>query len=55
MNRKKIDNRIRTLIENGVSKKHRTMIVIVGNSNDQVSLFISFWYIFSESENECKL
>lgn len=36
MNRKKIDNRIRTLIENGVAEKHRTMIVIVGNSNDQV-------------------
>lgn len=36
MNRKKIDNRIRTLIENGVTQKHRTMILIVGNSNDQV-------------------
>ena len=35
---KKIDNRIRVLIENGVQQKHRTFFVIVGNkAKDQVS------------------
>jgi len=34
---KKIDNRIRVLIENGVAEKHRTMFVIVGDhAKDQV-------------------
>eukprot|EP00112_Aurelia_sp_Birch-Aquarium-sp1_P011190 Seg2357.3 transcript_id=Seg2357.3/GoldUCD/mRNA.D3Y31 product="RNA cytidine acetyltransferase" protein_id=Seg2357.3/GoldUCD/D3Y31 len=34
---KKIDNRIRLLVENGVQEKHRTMIVIVGDhARDQV-------------------
>nr|KAG5689469.1 hypothetical protein BaRGS_021016 [Batillaria attramentaria] len=37
MVRKKIDNRIRVLIENGVAKKHRSMFVIVGDhGKDQV-------------------
>lgn len=37
MVRKKIDNRIRTLIENGVTAGHRTMFVIVGDKGrDQV-------------------
>ncbi|XP_050531517.1 RNA cytidine acetyltransferase isoform X2 [Daktulosphaira vitifoliae] len=37
MVRKKIDNRIRTLIENGVISGHRTMFVIVGDKGrDQV-------------------
>jgi len=31
MVRKKVDNRIRTLIENGVAQKHRSMFFIVGN------------------------
>ena len=35
---KKIDNRIRVLIENGVQQKHRTFFVIVGDkAKDQVS------------------
>ncbi|ELT91505.1 hypothetical protein CAPTEDRAFT_195329 [Capitella teleta] len=35
--RKKIDNRIRVLIENGVAQGHRTMFVVVGNrARDQV-------------------
>ena len=35
---KKIDNRIRVLIENGVQEKHRTFFVIVGDkAKDQVS------------------
>ena len=35
---KKIDNRIRVLIENGVEQKHRTFFVIVGDkAKDQVS------------------
>lgn len=41
MVRKKIDNRIRTLIENGVTAGHRTMFAIVGDKGrDQVILFI---------------
>lgn len=38
MVRKKIDNRIRVLIENGVTLGHRTMLVVVGDKGrDQVS------------------
>lgn len=38
MVRKKIDNRIRVLIENGVTLGHRTMFVVVGEkARDQVS------------------
>lgn len=34
---KKIDNRVRLLIENGVSEKHRTMFFVVGDhAKDQV-------------------
>jgi N-acetyltransferase 10 len=41
MVRKKIDNRIRTLIENGVIAGHRTMFAIVGDKGrDQVIIFI---------------
>ena len=37
MVKKKIDNRIRLMIENGVKMKHRTMFVIVGDkARDQV-------------------
>lgn len=40
MVRKKIDNRIRTLIENGVTAGNRTMFVIVGDKGrDQVLQF----------------
>lgn len=39
MVKKKIDNRIRVMIENGVKMKHRTMFVIVGDKGrDQVRL-----------------
>jgi len=39
MVRKKIDNRIRILIENGVTLGHRTMFAIVGEkARDQVSI-----------------
>ena len=31
MVRKKVDNRIRVLIENGVATKHRTMFFVVGD------------------------
>jgi len=38
MVRKKIDNRIRVLIENGVAERHRTMFVVIGDhARDQVS------------------
>ena len=37
MNRKKIDNRIRVLIENGVALRHRSFFVIAGDKGrDQV-------------------
>ncbi|XP_064600007.1 RNA cytidine acetyltransferase-like [Liolophura sinensis] len=37
MVRKKIDNRLRVLIENGVAQKHRTMFVVIGDhGRDQV-------------------
>lgn len=37
MIRKKIDDRIRILIENGVVQKHRTMFVVIGEkAKDQV-------------------
>lgn len=51
MGRKKIDNRIRVLIENGVKLGHRTLFVVVGDkSKDQVIkhvrivLFVSHSY-----------
>ena len=35
--RKKVDNRIRVLIENGIALRHRTMFVVVGDkAKDQV-------------------
>ncbi len=38
MVRKKVDDRIRKLIENGVVTKHRSMFVIIGNKGkDQAS------------------
>jgi N-acetyltransferase 10 len=42
MVRKKIDNRVRVLIENGVTLGHRTLFVVVGDKGrDQVSsLFV---------------
>ena len=48
MVRKKIDNRLRILIENGVAEKHRSMFVVVGDhGRDQVRLtsgeFVSIW------------
>lgn len=39
MVKKKIDNRIRVMIENGVKLGHRTMFVIVGDkARDQVPI-----------------
>ncbi len=41
--RKKVDNRIRVQIENGVALQHRTMFVVVGDrGRDQVVLNLSF-------------
>ncbi len=38
MVRKKLDNRMRILIENGITEGHRTMFVVVGDkARDQVS------------------
>lgn len=47
MGKKKIDIRIRTLIENGIKLNHRTMFVLVGdNGKDQV---VNLHYILSKS------
>lgn len=46
MVKKKIDNRIRVMIENGVKLGHRTMILLVGDkSRDQVSDCTHFFNI----------
>lgn len=45
MVKKKIDNRIRVMIENGVKLGHRTMILLVGDkSRDQVSTLFCFYH-----------
>ena len=47
MVRKKIDNRIRVLIENGVALKHRSLFVLVGDhSRDQVGQDSLWIFIF---------
>lgn len=44
---KKIDNRIRVLIENGVQKRHRSLFVVVGDKGkDQVSYEIKIFSSF---------
>lgn len=51
MVRKKIDNRLRVLIENGVTLGHRTMFVVVGDKGrDQVrkTLVLGFGIQFRE-------
>lgn len=42
MVRKKIDNRIRTLIENGVKLGNRTLFVIVGDKGRDQVLFAKY-------------
>jgi N-acetyltransferase 10 len=43
MVKKKIDNRIRVLIENGIQLNHRSLIVVVGDKGrDQVIYLILF-------------
>jgi len=38
--RKKVDNRIRVMIENGIATQHRSMFVVVGDKGrDQVQNF----------------
>lgn len=45
--RKKVDSRVRTLIENGVKLRHRTMFVVIGDkSKDQV---VNLHYILSKA------
>lgn len=45
--RKKVDERIRTLIENGVKNRHRSMFVIIGDkSRDQVPPFLFVLFLF---------
>ncbi|XP_047316281.1 RNA cytidine acetyltransferase 1-like [Impatiens glandulifera] len=45
--RKKVDERIRTLIENGVKSRHRSMFVIIGDkSRDQI---VNLHYMLSKS------
>ncbi|KAF7840044.1 RNA cytidine acetyltransferase 1 isoform X1 [Senna tora] len=46
--RKKVDERIRTLIENGVKTRHRSMFVIIGDkSRDQI---VNLHYMLSKSQ-----
>ena len=48
MIRKKVDERVRTLIENGVHTRHRSFFVIVGDrGKDQVA---NLHYILSKSQ-----
>ena len=48
MVRKKIDNRIRTLVENGVQQHHRTFFVLVGDrGRDQV---VNLHYMLSKAQ-----
>lgn len=43
-----MDERIRTLIENGVKQRHRSMFVIIGDkSRDQVRFFIILFSIIN--------
>ena len=42
MVRKKIDNRIRVMIENGVALGHRTMFVVVGDKGRDQVIVIGF-------------
>ena len=43
MVKKKIDNRLRIMIENGVKLGHRTMFVLIGDkSRDQVHIFMPY-------------
>ncbi|KAL0424445.1 UNVERIFIED_CONTAM: RNA cytidine acetyltransferase 1 [Sesamum radiatum] len=45
--RKKVDERIRTLIENGVKARHRSMFVVIGDkSRDQI---VNLHYMLSKS------
>lgn len=49
MVRRKIDNRIRVLIENGVTLGHRTMFVVVGEkARDQVSIQLNTCMYFED-------
>ncbi|CAL5354163.1 unnamed protein product [Camellia sinensis] len=46
--RKKVDERIRTLIENGVKTRHRSMFVIIGDkSRDQI---VNLHYLLSKAD-----
>ncbi len=43
MVKKKIDNRLRVLIENGIKSFHRSLVVIVGDKGrDQVNPYLNF-------------
>ena len=55
VNRKKIDNRVRLLIENGVSQGRRSMFVVVGDkARDQV-LFNNFERNFIDNNSLLRL
>ncbi|XP_057416267.1 RNA cytidine acetyltransferase 1 [Lotus japonicus] len=50
--RKKVDERIRTLIENGVKSRHRSMFVIIGNkSRDQI---VNLHYMLGKAQIKSK-
>ena len=41
--RKKVDERIRTLIENGVKTRHRSIFVIIGDKSRDQALSLSLY------------
>ena len=50
MVKKKIDNRIRVLIENGIKSFHRSLIVVVGDKGrDQVMFYHNFIFRGNQS------
>lgn len=47
--RKKIDNRIRVQIENGVALQHRTMFVIVGDRGRDQVVILNLPFLFAST------
>ena len=46
--KKKVDSRVRTLIENGVQKQHRSMIVMIGEKGREQ--IVNLHYILSKAQ-----
>ena len=50
---KKVDNRLRILIENGVQQKHRSMFVVVGDKGRDQVRKKGFHIVFKNVAVEC--